>query len=56
MVDVVIVVQPDADLLEIVRALDAPGCLTRRLNGGRSKAIKTAMMAITTSNSIRVKP
>ena len=35
-------------------ALDPPGRLAGRLHGGQSRAISTAMIAITTSSSIRV--
>jgi hypothetical protein len=49
-------VQRQADLLEVVDALGAAGRLARRLDGGQSRPIRTAMIAITTSSSISVKP
>ena len=52
----VVVVQGDADLLEIVDALDAPGGLAGGLDGGQQAGrSSTAMIAITTSNSIKCK-
>ena len=51
----VVVVQGDADLLQIVGALDAPGGLARGLDSGQQQGDQTAMIAITTSSSISVK-
>ena len=53
--DVVVILGGQGELLEVVRALDPPGGLADRLNGGQKQGDRTAMMAITTSNSIRVK-
>ena len=55
-VDVVVVVKRQADLLEVVDALAPPGGLARAWTAGSSSAIRTAMIAMTTSNSISVKP
>ena len=44
------------ELLEVVDALNPPGRRAGRLDGRSNSAIKTAMIAMTTSNSIRVKP
>ena len=53
----VVVVQRETDLLEVVRALGATGSLAGRLHRRKQVgAMSTAMMAITTSNSISVKP
>ena len=55
-VKVVIVVKSQSDLLQIAAALSPASRLTGLLHGGagNSNAIKTAMIAITTSNSINV--
>ena len=48
--------QAEADLLEVVDALGAPGRLRAACTAGKSSPIRTAMIAMTTSNSINVKP
>ncbi len=50
-----VVVQGQADLLQVVDALDAPGRLACGLDGGQKQGDQTAMMAMTTSSSISVK-
>ena len=45
----------EAELLEVVGALDAPGRLAADCTAGSSSAISTAMMAMTTRSSISVK-
>ena len=50
-----VVVQGQADLLEVVRALHAAGRFAAAWTAGKSRAINTAMMAITTRSSISVK-
>ena len=45
-----------ADLLEVVDALGARAASRADCTAGKSSAIRTAMIAITTSNSISVKP
>jgi hypothetical protein len=58
-VDFVVIVQRDTELLEVVDALRAPrGLAASRAawTAGSNSAIRTAMMAMTTSNSMRVKP
>jgi hypothetical protein len=45
-----------ANLLEIVGALGATGGLTSSLDGGGRRAMRTAMIAMTTKSSIRVNP
>jgi hypothetical protein len=49
-------VQGEADLLEVVRALGAASASRAACTAGNSKAIKTAMIAITTKSSMSVKP
>jgi hypothetical protein len=49
-------VEGQADLLEVVDALAAARGLAGLCTAGNSRAIRTAMMAMTTSNSISVKP
>jgi hypothetical protein len=44
------------DLLQIVDALCPPSRLARGLHGRQQRDDQTAMMAITTSSSIEVKP
>ena len=51
-----IVRQREPKLLHVVHALDPRAASRADWTAGRSKAIKTAMIAITTSSSIRVKP
>ena len=51
-----VLVNRQADLLELVGALRPAGGLARGLNGRQQQAIKTAMIAITTRSSIRVNP
>ena len=46
----------EPDLLEVVGALGPPGGLAGGLDGGQQQCDRTAMIAITTSNSIKVKP
>ena len=48
-------VQGDADLFEIVDALDATGRLVGLLHGCQQEPTRTPMMAITTRRSINVK-
>jgi hypothetical protein len=48
-------VQGDAHLVEVVLAVGAGGGLADLLDGGRSRPIRMAMMAITTKSSISVK-
>ena len=55
-VGLVIIVEGQADLLEVVDALAAASGLRAAWTAGRSRAIRTAMIAITTSSSISVKP
>jgi len=52
----VVGVQGEAELLEVVLALAAGGGLADLLEAGRSRPMRIAMMAITTSNSISVNP
>ena len=54
-INAVIVVQAETDLLHVVDALDRRAA-SRRLYRGQQSAISTAMIAMTTSNSISVKP
>ena len=51
-----IFVQGDSELLEIVRALDPRAASRADCTAGSSIAISTAMIAITTNNSISVNP
>ena len=51
-----VVVQRDAHLLEVVDALDAPRGFASRLDRGQHRAMSTAMIAMTTRSSIKVKP
>ena len=51
-----ITVQGQADLLEIVRALGAPAASRTFCTAGSNIPTKRPMMAMTTSNSINVKP
>ena len=51
-----VISEGQAELLHVVGALDAAGRLACGLHGGQQKPIKTAMMAMTTSSSISVKP
>ena len=51
-----VVVQGQADLLQVVGALARRAASRAACTAGSSSAISTAMIAITTSNSIRVKP
>ena len=53
---VVVVLQRQANLLELVRARVAAGRLRAAWIAGSSRATNTPMMAITTSNSTRVNP
>ncbi len=53
---VVVVVQCQSELFQIVLALSSACCFARLLNAGKSSAIKMAMIAITTSNSMSVNP
>ena len=53
---VVIVVQGDAELLEVIAALRSAGRLAAACTAGRSSATSTPMMAMTTSSSTSVKP
>ena len=55
-VGLVVVVHRQADLFEVVDALDASGGLAGGLDGRQQDAIKTAMIAITTNSSMSVKP
>ena len=52
----VVVVHRQPDLLEIVDALRAARRLRADCTAGKSSAIRTEMMAMTTKSSIRVKP
>ncbi len=52
----VVVVHRQADLLEVVDALRRRAASRAAWTAGRSSAINTAMMAMTTRSSIRVKP
>ena len=54
--DVVVVVLRQCDLLEVVATLNPPGRFARRLHGWQQERTKTAMIAITTSSSMSVKP
>ena len=52
-----VAVQGETDLLEVVATLGAEAGESRTFwTAGSSRPIRIAMMAITTSNSIRVKP
>ena len=51
-----VIVHRQSDLFEIVRTLRSSGRFTRRLNGWQEQRMRTAMMAITTSSSTKVKP
>ena len=55
-VGVVVVVQPQGDLLEVVAALRAPRASRAACTAGNNNAIRMPMMAMTTNNSTRVKP
>ena len=55
-VDRVVVVAREADLLHVVGALDRRAASRAAWTAGSKSAIRTAMMAITTSSSISVKP
>ncbi len=55
-VGALVVHDAEGELLQIVGTLGAAGRLRAAWTAGRSRAIKTAMIAMTTSNSIRVKP
>ena len=50
------VMNGQADLFEMVGALSPPGGLTTLLHCGQQQCDQDAMIAITTSNSIKVKP
>ena len=50
-----VVLHGEAQLLEVVDALGTPGGFMRDWTAGSSRAMSTAMMAITTSSSINVK-
>ena len=51
-----IIMYGKSQLFEMVFTLGAAGGFPGLLDGGSNRAIRMAMMAITTSNSIRVKP
>ena len=52
-----VVGERQADLLQVVGALGSAGCLSRpTAPAGKSREIKTAMMAMTTRSSISVNP
>ena len=55
-VGIVIVVGRQGELLEVVGALGPPRGLAHAWTAGSNREISTAMIAITTSNSISVKP
>ena len=52
----VVIVRGQPDLLEVVQALRPPRRLAPDWTAGSKRAISTAMMAMTTKSSIRVKP
>ena len=55
-VDVVVIVECQAQLLEVVCALGAGLLHVQPVDGRQQRAINTAMIAITTKSSMRVKP
>ena len=55
-VSVEVVERGQAELFEVVDALDAAGRFRAACTAGNNKPIKTAMIAITTNNSMSVKP